>query len=131
MGVEVTNSKELPVVFVKYVSAPDPTTDVEITLNAVASFKHEKGGHVYRCINILDIELNFGDMVSAMGLERGREGGADDKDVTTVFVAKTDIAKLGTSSLRDQSQYGQADVHMFNTVDEALDFVRDDIKKRN
>jgi hypothetical protein len=108
----------------------DPANDIETTLQAVTAFKHERGGHVYRLIDLLDFELTFGDMVSSMGFERGREGGADDRDVTSVFLSNADLAKLGASSLRDQQQYGQADVHIYNNKEDALKFIREDIKKR-
>ncbi len=128
MPVEITHRSDLPVLIFTVVSHIKPPEDQELILKTVSDFKQKTGGHVYRVIDITGIKLDFGMMVASMGAERGQPGGADDPDVTTIFVATDEIAKIGAKSLREQPQYGQGDVRMASSVEEALDIVRQDVQ---
>jgi len=130
MPAEISKDPTLPVIFFTYKGGFELPGDIEKSLKEMVAFKRQVGGHVYRIINLLDIQLTFGDMVSAMGLERGREGGSEDPDVTTIFVIDSEILKFGAQALREQEQYGKGDVRATSSPEEALAIVREDIKNR-
>lgn len=89
-----------------------------------AAFKQKLGTPIYRILDVSKVDLQFSDMMVAMGAERGMEGGSSDPDVTTLFVGSGELVKMGTKALAEQDQYGKARVHLFTTQEEAIQFAR-------
>lgn len=129
MALQISRLTDLPVIIFDYTGSINPEKDIDTTLQEVVAFKKERGGGVYRVIDLTKMQLNFSDMMVAMAVERGRDGGANDPDVTTVFAATGDLYSMGVESLRGQEQYGKVMVHMFPTREAAMDFVKSDFKK--
>lgn len=93
-------------------------------MEEVSKFKKEVGGHVYRILDYSKIKITFSDMMVSMAAELDHEGGANDPDVTSLFVGTDEMVRLGTASLKNQEQYGKAKVHLFTSVDEAIEQAR-------
>ncbi len=128
MPIHVSNLPDLPVIILEYYSHAKTPDDVEQTLQEVAAFKNERGGKVYRVIDFSKILVNFSDMMLGMATELGREGGSNDPNVITVFVATGELLEFGAQALREQDQYGKPSVFIFGTRDEAIAFIRSDVK---
>lgn len=129
MPMQISRVPNLPVIIFQYVGSAKAPDDMETTLKEVSAFKKERGGRVYRVIDMTKIQVDFSLMMLGMAAEVGREGGSNDPDVTTIFVASGELLKFGAESLREQKQYGQAaQVHMVDTQEEALNFVRKDMQ---
>ena len=120
---------DIPVIICEAYGTTSTPEDVNMLLDAVVAFKKERGGCVYRLIDLTDLKAPFSDMMVSMGVEVGREGGSNDSDVITVFVATGDLYKLGAKSLQEQAQYGQAPIKVFPTREEALASIREELKQ--
>jgi hypothetical protein len=128
MPIQVSKLTDLPVIIFEYYSNAKAPDDVETTLKEVVAFKKERGGKVYRVIDFSKIQVGFSDMMVGMGTEVGREGGSNDPDVITVFVATGDLLEFGAQALREQEQYGKPSVYMVGTREEAVAFIQKDVK---
>ncbi|MBI5958384.1 MAG: hypothetical protein HY866_06610 [Chloroflexi bacterium] len=129
MAMQISRLTDFPVIIFDFSGSFDPEKDIEAILQEVIVFKKERSGGVYRVLDLTKMQLNFSDMMVAMAVERGRDGGANDSDVTTIFAATGDLYTMGVESLRGQEQYGKVMVHMFPTREAAMDFVKSDFKK--
>lgn len=108
----------------------NPHQNGEAFWNALAAAMEGEASPIYR-ITVLDgIEANFSDMMITLAEEaRGdRPGSTADPRIRALLVARIPMAQLAVEGLK-QDQYGQLDVSLFTTLDEALDYARAEIKK--
>ena len=130
MTVEVTRHSELPAVYLKIVNPNRGPDDIAVNMNEGLKLKHELGGHVYRIIDVTEVEMSFSDMMVAMSADRGGEGTLDDPDVTTIYVGRGDLVAFGVKALAEQDQYGQLGVKLFASGEEAYAYIVEDMKNR-
>ncbi len=105
---------------------PKDTTDMH---QAVASFRKEVGGHVYRIVDLTKMPVKFSDLVMAMASDMNPDGGINDPNVTTVYIGSGELIAIGAKAFQEQKQYGQTNIKaVVGTLDEALAFVRTDRK---
>jgi hypothetical protein len=118
-----------PIIILRFALPADAAKDIEMVLSAVVDFKRaHPGKKVYRIIDIGQVTLPFSEMMVAMAAERGREGGANDPDVVTLFAGSHDMARLGVGALQQQEQYGKANAMLFPSEAEAIAFARSQMK---
>ena len=130
MTVEVTRHPKLPVVYLKIVQPVQVPGDIETNMKEGLKLKSELGGHVYRIIDVREMNLSFSDMMVAMATDRKGEGTLDDSDVTTLYVGGGDLVAFGVKALAEQDQYGQLGVKLFASDEEAYAYVVEDMKNR-
>ena len=127
MSINATRMDEISTIILEAVPPSKFPDDPIANLEEAKKFKEHIGGHIYRLIDLsaVSADYTFSDVMIGMATERGKEGGADDPDVTTIFVGFGDVVELGAKSLQEQEQYGKGDVHLFNSQDEALRYIRE------
>jgi hypothetical protein len=111
----------------------EPTEDTRKTFDEIQqvlaeaeALKQEMQCRVYRIVDLTNVNLDFSSMMMGMAAETS-QAGYRDPDIVTILVASGDLAEFGTKALREQEQYGKADVKLFSTKDEALAFARAEI----
>lgn len=129
MPIKVTRLQDLPAILLEHeppLKVPDdPQKNMEETL----ALKRERGGHIYRIIDIRNVDLKFSDMMMSMDAERNKEGGSGDPDVTTCFVGSGALVEMGTKALAEQDQYGKGRVVLFTSQEDAIDYVRKQVNQ--
>lgn len=122
MPLKIQSLPDEPILIIEMFTPADPFKDGEAELKATIDFKKKIGGHVFRVLDFTHAEIKFGDMMQGMAAEKGKEGGINDPDVSTVFVAQGDMAQLGVEALREQKQYGDFRnvIGLFPTRDAAI-----------
>ena len=118
------------IIFRMYVQA-DPDEDQKTLLKAVIEFKHEVGGHICRIMDFSEVQVGFSDMMLGMASEKEKEGGVNDPDVSTVFIATTELAQFGVKAFQEQTQYGSFRniVALVSSREEAMTAARAEIAK--
>ncbi len=87
--------------------------------------------HIYRVTDAREATSSVADMIQII-----RSGADDipsatnDPTITIVFVGKSQWSKLFIDAMRQQ-QFGQVHIPLFNTLDEALEFIEDDMQSRS
>jgi len=122
--VEINRVAGLPVIVCKVVGAVTPPDDQTLLIREVVELKRQFKGPVYRIIDLTVAQMTFQDMVASIRTEHGRDGGSEDRDVTTIFVATSDLVRIGVAGLRNQPQYGTLNVYLVASPDQAFDLVR-------
>ena len=90
--------------------------------------KDETG--VYAIFDITEMKMSFGDLVIAMSNQSQKAPGAlADPRLNTLIVGSGDLVKLGIQAFQ-QEQYGNLNFRLFTSVDEALKYAREELKKR-
>ena len=105
--------------------------DAVTSMTETAAFKQALGeGKVYRILDFTGLDVNFGDMMTALAMERTHEGGAYDPDVVTIYVGRHELIKLGVEALTEQEQFAGSNVlSLVETREEALNLVREHMAK--
>lgn len=129
MGYLATRIENHPIVLFEMQDPFQPDVDTLACAEHAAALQEELGGMVYRIIDVSKLDVQFSDMMLAMGVEREAKGGAADPNITTCFVGSTELVQLGTSALAQQEQYGKGRVSLFESVDAALGFIQADLAK--
>lgn len=129
MTVHITKLEGLPAILLEHVQPFKVPEDPTMALQEAAAFKKEQGTHIYRILDIRQIDMTFSDMMMAMEADRGKEGGAGDPDVTTIFIGSGKLVELGTKALAEQDQYGKGKVVMYTTTEEAIDYIQEQVGK--
>ena len=87
----------------------------------------EVGGTTWRVTDALDVETTFSDVVQILGkIASDTPGATTDPRVKSVLVGTNQWVTFVADSLQ-QRQYGTLNIPRYETVDEALAFVRSQI----
>jgi len=74
--------------------------------------------------------MSFGDLVIAMSNQSQKSPGAlADPRLNTLIVGSSEMAKFAVTAFQ-QEQYGKLNFRLFTSVDEALTYAREELKKR-
>jgi hypothetical protein len=84
-------------------------------------------GSVYRITDASAAQIGFGELVQALGEARsGEKGSVSDPRMKSVFVATHELVQLAGESLR-QAQYGQLDIKLCESLDQAIAYAREQL----
>jgi len=127
MGNTVKRLSELNTIIFEATKPFKVPDDPMATTMETSKFLASTQGPIFRVIDITEVvdTLDFSNLMLAMAEERGKPGGADDPNVTTLFVGSGELVKIGAEALKEQEQYGKANVHLFESQEDALAFVRE------
>jgi hypothetical protein len=97
---------------------------VRIMFHESARFAEILNHGVYRIVNYLDAQASFRDMATALAEgNKGGPGSPRDSRITEVMVAGRNRIRFLLDIL-SRKEYGSIEVPVFDTMDEALSFVR-------
>ena len=117
-----------PIIVINWQPPFDFEADIIESNRAAADFADHTKGIVYRVIDAHEIDMTFGDLVTLLAAKtRNEPGSLRDPRIHTVLVGTHDLLRLKADSLR-QKQYGELDIPLFPTVDEAVDYCRQQLK---
>jgi hypothetical protein len=107
--------------------------DVEAVRNLfaqTAAFCNEVNDTVYQIASFLNVDASINDAARVLvEASRGARGSALDPQVKAVMVAGHNRVRLLIDLMR-QKEFGGAEVPVFDTVDAALAFVREQIQQK-
>jgi hypothetical protein len=87
----------------------------------------EKG--VYVVYDARDLKMSFGDLVIAMANQAQKAAGTmADARMHPVAVGTSEMLKLGAAAFQ-QEQYGKISIPMFDSIDSALKYAREQLQK--
>lgn len=87
--------------------------------------------HIYRITDVREATSTFSEIIQII-----RSGASDspsatnDPTITIVFVGKSQWSKLFIDAMQ-QHQFGQVSIPLFNTIEEAMQFVEEDMQSRS
>lgn len=82
---------------------------------------------IYRITDVIDIQTSFGEMMQILKQATMHGGSSSvDPNITVVFVGNNHWVKLFTDAMR-QGAFAGKEIPVFETYDEALNYVRADI----
>ncbi len=85
---------------------------------------------LYVIYDLREMKMSFGDLVFVMGNQmEKRPGLMTDPRLNTVVVGSTELVKLGIMAF-EQEQYGKIKFPLFASIDEGLQYAREQIKQR-
>jgi hypothetical protein len=85
---------------------------------------------VFCITDLSDTKVNFSNMVMGMSSIRDRRPGSpSDPRITNIMVASGPLWNLAASAA-SQAQYGGVNVHLYSTVEEAIEFARQESRKK-
>ena len=126
MSITVKRLTDEPIVIVTFAMPFDPENDLRQVTQEVAAILKEVDPPLYRIDDVSTLEIDFSQMVQAMGTAtRNVPGSVTDPNIQMIFVGEG-IFHLVTQSLK-QDQYGSIDADIFAALDEALQHVRKQI----
>lgn len=100
----------------------------------IVDIVEETPGKDYLIVDITNEEMNFSTLVMELSQARDeiRQLGKQyiDENICYVFVGSGNLADLAVKALK-QEQYGGLETHLYPTLDTALDFAREQIRKEN
>ncbi len=119
-----------PILIIKlyrdYVVGKD-TAEMLSTVNEQIG-ENESG--LYSIYDLTEMKMSFGDLVMAMSNQAQKAPGAmADPRVTTVIVGSSEMVKLGVQAFQ-QEQYGNLRFPLYESVEEALKYAREQLAKR-
>lgn len=125
MAIQVEKFPDKKILLTTFQEPLDIRVDPEQALQEAASFSQAVDGSFIRILDFSNVNMNFGDMVVGMSFEKGREGGAYDPNVRTIFIGSGPMVEMGVTSLTSQEQFkGVTVLGLFGTREEALDCAR-------
>jgi len=85
---------------------------------------------LYSIYDLTEMKMTFGDLVMALSNQAQKAPGAmADPRVTTVIVGSSELVKFGAQAFQ-QEQYGNLKFPLYESVDEALKYAREQLAKR-
>lgn len=129
MSIRTQRLQDLPAILLDIQEPFDPKEDVTRSAQEAARLQQELDRPIYRIIDLSKVDMEFSEMIVAMGNERKQAGGSSDPNITTCFVGSSDVVRMGTKALAEQDQYGKGKVSLFTSVNEAIAFIREDIRR--
>lgn len=84
-------------------------------------------GHAYVIHDFRRYEVDFATIVRGLAMQtKGTPGSASDPHASTIIVGTSEMAKLVSEALK-QEQYGSLKVPAFDSMDDALSYIRQQI----
>lgn len=130
MTVEVSTLPDKPVVLAT-LRGQITLDDARYIFQQTHKLRQSMPDHIYRLTDVREATSSFSEIIQII-----RSGADDlpsatnDPTITVVFVGKSQWSKLFIDAMRQQ-QFGQVTIPLFNTLDEALEFIDDDIQSRS
>jgi hypothetical protein len=130
MTVEVSTLPDKPVVLAT-LRGQITLDDARYIFQQTHELRQSMPDHIYRLTDVREATSSFSEIIQII-----RSGADDlpsatnDPTITVVFVGKSQWSKLFIDAMRQQ-QFGQVTIPLFNTLDEALEFINDDIQSRS
>jgi hypothetical protein len=85
---------------------------------------------VFCITDLSDTKINFSSMVMGMSSIRDkRPGSPSDPRITNIMVASGPLWNLAANAA-SQTQYGGVNVHLYSTVEEAIEFARQESRRK-
>src|SRR5689334_7724764 len=121
MPAVITQQPNEPIWVVKVSRPFDPVVHPrEVAQHLAAAMPTFDSPVWYRILDFTNFEVNFSELMLAMGYERdGTPGTFSDPRTRTIYVSDSEIFRFSARSA-EQGQYGGAKVSIFATVEEAL-----------
>lgn len=119
-----------PVVVCTMSAQFNPNTDYGPFWGQLGALIEGMEGPIYRITVLEASEISFSDMTMALAAEAksGMPGSGSDARIRMVLVSKAVMAQMAVESIK-QEQYGALDTPLFGTLEEALAYVRAELKK--
>jgi hypothetical protein len=112
-------------VFGKFCTEFDFRRDLNASAHQLTRALDQAGGPVPYILDITDLEMSFGDMVSTMAeLTRGDLPAWRHPNLQELLViSQQSVARIGTDALK-QTQYGKLRASIFHSVGDAIRYLR-------
>ncbi len=102
--------------------------DYQEAVAQIARIAAEIEGPVYRITDGTAAQINFGNLVMALGEARfGDKGSVSDPRMKSIFVGKSDLMQLAAQSL-SQKQYGHLNITLCDSLDNAVALAREQLE---
>jgi hypothetical protein len=127
MPVEVSRIPDEPVI-IATLRGQIVAEDTQYIFDRTQELRQNMPEHIYRITDVRDATSSFASIIEI--IQQGaadRPSSTSDPTVTVVFVGKSQWSKLYIDALR-QSEFGQVDIPLFNTLDEARAFIKNDME---
>ncbi len=127
MPVKVEKLPDLPVIVLTYEGHMDVDT-VKSAFVQSAAIAAEIEGTVYRISDVRQGEGNFADVVNIIkAIGASALGSSADPKIKGVFVGGHQLARMYADFLK-QEQFGSTAIPFFQTLEEALEYIRVDLQ---
>ncbi len=120
MSIERITLQNEPILLLRFVPPADLTADAPLLREDIVQAAQSAGGFLYLISDLSLLNLLFPDVVVGM-FEMTKV--IEDIDLYPVLVGTSDMVRL-ISQAAKQEQYGSLHLPLFETVDEALDHIR-------
>ncbi len=130
MSVSVHKLPDEPIIIVTYADPFKGSADVAAANHQVAALETQLPGEFYRIADLVNVHMDWNELLSALQTAAARETGSlRDTRIHSIFVGSSENVALAVRSL-SQRQYGSIEAKLFSSVDEALDYARQEIANR-
>ena len=130
MSVKVEKLPDLPVIILTYEGHMDVET-VKSAFIQSADIAATIDGTVYRISDVRKGEGSFADVINVIKAIRASAlGSSADPKIKGVFVGGHQLARMYADFLK-QEQFGSTAIPFFQTLEEALEFIRVDVQNMN
>ena len=128
MPVQVEKLPDLPIIVLTYEGHMDVET-VKSAFSQSAVIAASVEGMVYRISDVRDSEGTFTDVVKVIkAIRENVLGSSADPKIKGVFVGNNQFARMYADILK-QDQFGITTIPFFQTLEEALAYIRVDMQK--
>jgi hypothetical protein len=129
MAFDVERLEGEPIIVVRGRREPDDHRREMINMFVAVDALIGPDEKVFCITDLSDTRVNFSNMVMGMSSIRDkRPGSPSDPRITNIMVASGPLWKLAASAAA-QAQYGGVNVHLYSTVEEAIEFARRESRK--
>jgi len=113
-----------------YMSPFDPKDDLNNAAAYLLNALNTSEGTLYFIADMRALKISFADLVVGLaGAYATPDSPFSNPRVKTFTVATHDLIAFGVKAAAEQTQYGNADVKLYLTVEEALKDIQEDISK--
>jgi hypothetical protein len=109
-----------PIIFISIVPPFDPINDVTQAYSKAAQLSQTISGTVFMLSDVSTLSLSLDDLINGLAMLRG----ILPKEDRFRFIAITsdELAKFGVQAMK-QAQYGNTDIRVFPSLNEALAYI--------
>ncbi len=128
MSVQVEKLPDMPVIVLTYEGHMDVETVKSAFIQSVA-IAASIDGTVYRISDVRKGEGSFVDVINIIkSIRASAAGSSADPKIKGVFVGGHELARMYADFLK-QEQFGSTTIPFFQTLEEALEYIRVDLQK--
>lgn len=129
MGVRIERLPDEPIILVTIEQGYNMNREARETNEAISNLIGAGESGVYLIYDLRFLQMSFSDLVVALADNAQKSAGtASDSRLRPVVVGSGEMIKLGNMAMQ-QEQYGGLKIPMFPTPEEALSFIRDQLRK--